>query len=103
MTNSERDRFHRAARDGFLDLLRDATRKDCNSVDEDGMTPTLWAAYYGNLDALRLIVGRGFSEDLEMREKESKCHHSIFLQELNTRIIDLLERLSRKSRCAVFA
>lgn len=55
----DKDRFHRAARDGFLDLLRDATRKDCNAPDEDGMTPTLWAAYYGNLDALRLIVGRG--------------------------------------------
>ncbi|GIY56849.1 usher syndrome type-1G protein [Caerostris darwini] len=59
MSVLDKDRFHRAARDGFLDLLRDATRKDCNSADEDGMTPTLWAAYYGNLDALRLIVGRG--------------------------------------------
>ncbi|GBN74880.1 Usher syndrome type-1G [Araneus ventricosus] len=59
MSGLDRDRFHRAARDGFLDLLRDATRKDCNAPDEDGMTPTLWAAYYGNLDALRLIVGRG--------------------------------------------
>lgn len=59
----DRDRFHRAARDGYLDLLRDATRKDCNTPDEDGMTPTLWAAYYGNLDALRLIVGRGGDPD----------------------------------------
>ncbi|GFV10401.1 usher syndrome type-1G protein homolog [Trichonephila clavipes] len=59
MSGLDKDRFHRAARDGFLDLLRDATRKDCNAPDEDGMTPTLWAAYYGNLDALRLIVGRG--------------------------------------------
>ena len=51
--------FHKAARDGFLDLLREATRKDCNKPDEDGMTPTSWAAYYGNLEALRLIVCRG--------------------------------------------
>ena len=47
----------RAARDGYLDALREATRKDCNAKDEDGMTPTLWAAFEGNLDALRLLVG----------------------------------------------
>uniref|UniRef100_A0A8B9SWE5 USH1 protein network component sans n=1 Tax=Anas platyrhynchos TaxID=8839 RepID=A0A8B9SWE5_ANAPL len=46
------DQYHRAARDGYLDLLK-----------EDGMTPTLWAAYHGNLDALRLIVSRGGDPD----------------------------------------
>lgn len=50
---------HSAARDGLLDLLKEANRKDCNSKDDDGMTPTLWAAFEGNLDALRLLVGRG--------------------------------------------
>lgn len=54
------DKYHRAARDGYLDLLRQATRKELNLQDEDGMTPTLWAAYHGNLDALKLIVGRGY-------------------------------------------
>ena len=54
------DRYHKAARDGYLDLLKEATRKDLNAPDEDGMTPTLWAAYHGNLEALRLIVGRGW-------------------------------------------
>lgn len=53
------DRYHKAARDGYLDLLKEATRKDLNAPDEDGMTPTLWAAYHGNLEALRLIVARG--------------------------------------------
>ncbi|XP_035216318.1 uncharacterized protein LOC118189764, partial [Stegodyphus dumicola] len=53
------DRFHRAARDGCLDLLQEANRKELNSKDDDGMTPAMWAAYYGHLDALRLIVGRG--------------------------------------------
>lgn len=57
------DRYHRAARDGYLDLLKEATRKDLNAPDEDGMTPTLWAAYHGNLEALRLIVGRGGNPD----------------------------------------
>ena len=49
----------RAARDGYLDALKEATKKDCNSKDEDGMTPTLYAAFEGKLDALRLLVGRG--------------------------------------------
>jgi len=49
----------RAAKDGILDILKEATRNDCNSRDEDDMTPTLWAAFEGNLDALRLLVGRG--------------------------------------------
>lgn len=53
------DRYHRAARDGYLDVLKEATRKELNAPDEDGMTPILWAAYHGNLEALRLIVGRG--------------------------------------------
>ncbi|XP_010897802.2 Usher syndrome type-1G protein homolog [Esox lucius] len=57
------DKYHRAARDGYLDLLREATRKELNAPDEDGMTPTLWASYHGNLDALRLIVGRGGDPD----------------------------------------
>jgi len=53
------ERFHKAARDGYLDALKEATKKDCNSKDEDGMTPTLYAAFEGKLDALRLLVGRG--------------------------------------------
>ncbi len=59
------DRYHKAARDGYLDLLKEATRKDLNAPDEDGMTPTLWAAYHGNLEALRLIVARGWVETLD--------------------------------------
>ncbi|XP_071512187.1 pre-mRNA splicing regulator USH1G isoform X1 [Panulirus ornatus] len=57
------DRFHRAARDGYVEVLKEATRRDCNQPDEDGLTPTLCAAYEGNLDALRLIVGRGGEPD----------------------------------------
>ncbi|KAJ3608538.1 hypothetical protein NHX12_025585 [Muraenolepis orangiensis] len=57
------DRYHRAARDGYLDVLKEATRKELNAPDEDGMTPTLWASYHGNIGALRLIVGRGGDPD----------------------------------------
>ncbi|CAL1294846.1 unnamed protein product [Larinioides sclopetarius] len=67
MSFLDADRFHRAARDGHLDLLQEANRKELNSRDEDGMTPAMWAAYYGHLDALRLIVGRGGDPD--------KCDH----------------------------
>ena len=42
--------YHQAARDGFLELLRETTRIDTNSRDEDGMTPTLWAAFEGNVE-----------------------------------------------------
>jgi len=52
-------RFHKAAQDGLLEILKEATKRDCNAKDEDGMTPTLWAAHNGNLEALRLLVGRG--------------------------------------------
>ncbi|XP_071766567.2 ankyrin repeat and SAM domain-containing protein 4B [Centroberyx gerrardi] len=51
-------RYHKAAIDGYLDLLKEATRKDLNTPDEDGMTPTLWAAFHGHVDALQLICSR---------------------------------------------
>ncbi|XP_045476823.1 Usher syndrome type-1G protein homolog [Harmonia axyridis] len=53
------NRFHRAAKDGMIEVLKEATRKECNSKDEQGMTPTLYAAFYGHLDALRILCGRG--------------------------------------------
>ena len=54
------EKFHRAARDGYLDLLREANRKEMNQPDEDGNTPTHLAAMNGNLDALRMIIMRGY-------------------------------------------
>ncbi|XP_068434691.1 ankyrin repeat and SAM domain-containing protein 4B [Clinocottus analis] len=51
-------RYHKAAIDGYLDLLKEATRKDLNTPDEDGMTPTLLAAFHGHVDALQLICSR---------------------------------------------
>lgn len=52
-------RYHKAAVDGNLDLLKEATTKDLNTADEDGMTPTLLAAFHGHVDALQLICSRG--------------------------------------------
>lgn len=52
-------RYHKAAIDGNLAILKEATTKDLNSADEDGMTPTLLAAFHGRVDALQLICSRG--------------------------------------------
>ncbi|XP_075169481.1 SAM_USH1G_HARP domain-containing protein Sans [Haematobia irritans] len=57
------DRFHKAAKDGLLEVLKEATRKDANSKDDDSMTPVLWAAFEGHLEALRLLCGRGGDPD----------------------------------------
>ncbi|XP_030751880.1 Usher syndrome type-1G protein homolog [Sitophilus oryzae] len=57
------DRFHKAAKDGVLEILKEATSRDCNGRDEQGMTPTLYAAFHGNLEALRLLCGRGGDPD----------------------------------------
>ncbi|XP_074036043.1 SAM_USH1G_HARP domain-containing protein Sans [Leptinotarsa decemlineata] len=56
-------RYHKAAKDGILEVLKETTKRDCNTRDEQGMTPTLYAAFYGNLDALRLLCGRGGNPD----------------------------------------
>nr|XP_022906201.1 Usher syndrome type-1G protein homolog [Onthophagus taurus] len=56
-------RFHKAAKDGYIEVLKEATRSDCNTKDEQGMTPTLYAAFYGHLDSLRLLCGRGGNPD----------------------------------------
>lgn len=53
----------RAARDGLLEVLKESTKKEINTKDVDGMTPVLWAAFEGRLDALRLLVGRGGNPD----------------------------------------
>ncbi|NXX80352.1 ANS4B protein, partial [Urocolius indicus] len=56
-------RYHKAAADGNLDLLKEATRRDLNASDEDGVTPTLLAAYHGYLEALEVICRRGGDPD----------------------------------------
>ncbi|XP_008530479.1 ankyrin repeat and SAM domain-containing protein 4B [Equus przewalskii] len=56
-------RYHQAASDSYLELLKEATKRDLNLCDEDGMTPTLLAAYHGNLEALEIICSRGGDPD----------------------------------------
>ncbi|NWI16745.1 ANS4B protein, partial [Crypturellus soui] len=56
-------RYHKAAADGNLELLKEATKKDLNTPDEDGMTPMLLAAYHGYLEALEVTCRRGGDPD----------------------------------------
>ncbi|KAM5197755.1 ankyrin repeat and SAM domain-containing protein 4B isoform 1-T5 [Hipposideros larvatus] len=56
-------RYHQAASDSYLELLKEATKRDLNLSDDDGMTPTLLAAYHGNLEALEIICSRGGDPD----------------------------------------
>lgn len=98
------DRYHKAARDGYLDLLKEATRKDLNAPDEDGMTPTLWAAYHGNLEALRLIVARGcvqsfgcFMTQYGVLTYLSICSHSCWITKHISQFSPVIPTISRVS------
>ena len=52
--------FSKAAREGDLASIKTASRKDINKRDENGMTPVPWAAAYGKIEALRILIGKGF-------------------------------------------
>ena len=54
---------YRAARDGMLDVIKEASKREINSKDEAGMSMVLWASFEGKLDALRLLVGKGGDPD----------------------------------------
>ncbi|KAK0147405.1 Ankyrin repeat and SAM domain-containing protein 4B [Merluccius polli] len=69
-------RYHKAAIDGYLDLLKEATKKDLNTPDDDGMTPTLWAAFHGQIDALQLISSRGGDPDRSDIWGNTPLHHA---------------------------
>ncbi|TRZ03037.1 hypothetical protein DNTS_028678 [Danionella cerebrum] len=69
-------RYHKAAIDGYLDLLKEATRKDLNTPDEDGMTPTLWAAYHGHIEALQLTCSRGGDPNKSDIWGNTPLHHA---------------------------
>ncbi|XP_053194008.1 ankyrin repeat and SAM domain-containing protein 4B [Scomber japonicus] len=69
-------RYHKAAIDGYLDLLKEATRMDLNNPDEDGMTPTLLAAFHGHVDALQLICSRGGDPNKSDIWGNTPLHHA---------------------------
>lgn len=68
-------KYHRAAVDGYVDMLCDASKRDTNLPVEDSMlTPTLLAAQHGHLEALRILVGRGGDPERTDREGLSALH-----------------------------
>lgn len=69
-------RYHQAAIDGYLDILKEATRKDINTSDGDGMTPLLLAAYHGHLDVLEVVCNRGGDPNKSDIWGNSALHHA---------------------------
>ncbi|KAM4698108.1 ankyrin repeat and SAM domain-containing protein 4B [Rhinophrynus dorsalis] len=69
-------RYHQAAIDGYQDILREATKKDVNTTDGDGMTPTLLAAYHGHLDVLELLCHRGGDANKSDIWGNTPLHHA---------------------------
>ncbi|XP_072272959.1 ankyrin repeat and SAM domain-containing protein 4B [Pyxicephalus adspersus] len=69
-------RYHQAAIDGYLDILKEATRKDLNTTDGDGMTPLLLAAYHGHLDVLEVVCNRGGDPDKSDIWGNTPLHHA---------------------------
>lgn len=56
------NKFLRAAAEGYVDMLCEASKRDTNAPAPDDflqLTPTLLAAQSGQLEALRILVGRG--------------------------------------------
>ncbi|KAG8040489.1 hypothetical protein G9C98_002485 [Cotesia typhae] len=92
------ERFHKAARDGALEILKEATRKDCNTRDEGGMTPTLWAAFEGHVEALRLLVARGLKEYVKRQKiadiKAEKEQKKLLKNRAKMDIIDTINKES---------
>jgi len=56
---SSADKFHDAARRGDTGALKEGTWKDHDRSDERGMTPAMWAAASGHVEALKILVEKG--------------------------------------------
>ncbi|XP_056392227.1 ankyrin repeat and SAM domain-containing protein 4B [Hyla sarda] len=69
-------RYHQSAIDGYIDILKEATKKDVNTADSDGMTPTLLAAYHGHLDVLELVCNRGGDPNKNDIWGNTPLHHA---------------------------
>ncbi|KAG8433115.1 hypothetical protein GDO86_017414 [Hymenochirus boettgeri] len=69
-------RYHQAAIDGYPDILKEATKKDVNTTDRDGMTPTILAAFHGHLEVLQLLCHRGGDPDKSDIWGNTPLHHA---------------------------
>lgn len=55
-------------------MLKEASKKEINAKDGDGMTPLLYAAFEGKLDAMKLLIGRGGDPDKTDQFGNSALH-----------------------------
>lgn len=78
-------KYHRAAIDGYVDMLCDASKRDSNYATGDcaGFTPTLLAAYHGHLEALRILVGKGGDPEKTTGDGSSALHLATARNHLN--------------------
>ncbi|XP_032231272.2 Usher syndrome type-1G protein homolog [Nematostella vectensis] len=77
------DLYFKAARDGNLNILKNATKRDTNRRDEDYMTPVHYAASCGNVEALRLLVGKGGDPDKTNCDGSTAVHLAAGCGQLN--------------------
>lgn len=77
--------YHVAALNGYLDMLCDASKRDTNLVQNDriGFTPTLLAAFNGQLDALRILVGRGGDPEKTISNGSNALHLATLRNHMN--------------------
>ena len=53
------EKYWKAAKEGDIKTLSECPRNETNIQDEDGMTPVHWAAFFGNIEGLRILIGKG--------------------------------------------
>ena len=51
--------IHQAAKEGDITVLREASKKELHREDKDGWNPLHWAAWNGNLEAIKTILTKG--------------------------------------------
>ena len=51
--------IHHAAKEGDIAVLRKASKKELHREDSDGWIPLHWAAWKGNLEAIKTILTKG--------------------------------------------
>ena len=51
--------IHLAAKEGDIAVLKKASKKELHREDKDGWIPLHWAAWKGNLEAIKTILTKG--------------------------------------------
>lgn len=74
----------RSPNEELLRALLGSTDIEVNIVDEEGMTPLMWAAYFENYTALCFLIERGADPELEDKKGRKAIQMIPFL---NTRLV----------------